>query len=151
MADGKIPEDQRKVLLELGQWMRVNGEGIYSTRPWITFGEGPTKEPEGGFKDRQKFLNLQYSAADIRYTHSKDGSTLYAIVMGWPETSFTLKSLSVPTDDGRINIQLIGSRAKVEYTINDDGTLTIHPPTLETNQRPCQHAYVFKIKGLNTP
>ena len=149
MADGTMPEDQRNVLLELGQWMRVNGEGIYSTRPWITYGEGPTKEPEGGFKERKKFLNLQYSAADIRYTQSKDGDTFYAITMGWPETSFTLKSLSVPSDGGKFKIKLLGSRAKVGYTINEDKTLTIHPPTLEKTQRPCQFACVFKIEGLN--
>ncbi|MBL7214665.1 MAG: hypothetical protein ISS71_03190, partial [Phycisphaerae bacterium] len=92
---------------------------------------------------------LQYSAADIRYTQSKDGSTLYAIIMGWPETSFTLKSLSVPSDGGKFKIKLLGSRAKVGYTINEDKTLTIHPPTLEKTQRPCQFACVFKIEGLN--
>ena len=33
-ADGTIPEMQRKPLLELGTWMRVNGDAIYGTRPW---------------------------------------------------------------------------------------------------------------------
>ncbi len=149
LADGTIPEDQRSVLLELGRWMRVNGEGIYSTRPWETYGEGPTKEPEGGFEEHEKFLNLKYSAADIRYTQSKDGRTLYAITMGWPEKAFTLKSLSVTSIDSKLKIKLVGSRAKVGYTINEDKTLTIHPPALEENQRPCRFAYIFKIEGLN--
>jgi len=148
-ADGTIPEDQRNVLLELGQWMKVNGEGIYSTRPWEIYGEGPTKEPEGGFKEHRKFLGLKYSSADIRYTQSKDGNTLYAITMGWPETPFTLKSFLVPAPDSKLKIRLLGSRAKVGYTINEDKTLTIQPPVLEENQRPCRFAYIFKIEGLD--
>ena len=83
-ADGVIPEDQRAVLAELGDWLDRFGEAIYETRPWLTYGEGPTKEPEGGFQDAGEFLRLAYSAADVRYTPSKDGKTIYAILLGWP-------------------------------------------------------------------
>ena len=108
--------------------MRTNGEGIYSTRPWKTYGEGPTKEPKGGFREHRKFLDLKYSSADIRFTQSKDGSTLYVIAMGWPEKPFTLKSLSIPETDSTFNVTLLGSGAEAGYTINEDKTLTIQPP-----------------------
>lgn len=33
-ADGTIPENQLKPLKDLGAWLKLNGEGIYDTRPW---------------------------------------------------------------------------------------------------------------------
>ncbi|VGO22482.1 alpha-L-fucosidase [Pontiella sulfatireligans] len=83
-ADGTIPQDQRDVLLGLGQWLEANGEAIYGTRPWVIAAEGPTAEPGGGFASRKEFLNLEYSAKDVRYTASKDGKTIYAILLGVP-------------------------------------------------------------------
>jgi len=37
-ADGTIPLGQRRRLLEIGKWLTANGEAIYGTRPWKTFG-----------------------------------------------------------------------------------------------------------------
>jgi alpha-L-fucosidase len=85
MANGTIPDVQRKSLLALGKWLEANGEAIYGTRPWIEAAEGPTAEPGGGFSDHEKFLALEYSAKDIRYTASKDGKTVYALTLGIPK------------------------------------------------------------------
>ena len=145
MADGTIPDDQRKVLLELGRWLQKNGEGIYETRPWVTFGQGPTKEPKGGFGDHQKFLKLKYSDRDIRYTVSKDGKTLYAIQMGLPETSITLEAVKLGRQG---NVSLVGSNQTVSYEINDDGVLTIHPPKPSQKQHLSSYANVYKITGV---
>lgn len=148
MADGTIPDDQRKVLLELGQWMRVNGEGIYGTRPWKVYGEGPTREPEGGFSEAGKFLNLEYSAEDIRYTQSKDGRTLYAICLGWPEKDLVLRSVSVRNADlGKVS--LLGGDGTVPFTINPDQSLTLHSSRLENTGQSYRHASVFKLSGFD--
>ncbi|NUB93426.1 alpha-L-fucosidase [Haloterrigena sp. SYSU A121-1] len=79
-VDGTIEREERERLLAIGDWLDVHGEAIYETRPWDAFGEGPTRLEEGG-----EFIeDVEYGPEDARYTRSKDGSTVYAIVMGWP-------------------------------------------------------------------
>ena len=38
-ADGSIPELQLAAMRELGAWLRVNGEAVYGTRPWVRAGD----------------------------------------------------------------------------------------------------------------
>ena len=40
-ADGTFDEKEEKILNEFGNWMNINKEAIYQTRPWKIFGEGP--------------------------------------------------------------------------------------------------------------
>ncbi len=75
-ADGTISDEDRNVLLEIGEWMSRNGEAIYGTNVWRKFGEGPTKVVEGQFSDG---IKKEFTSDDIRYTCK--GSNIYAIVM----------------------------------------------------------------------
>ncbi len=51
-GDGSVPDEQQRVLKQIGDWLRVNGEGVYGTRVWIPFGEGPMmpREAPGDWK-----------------------------------------------------------------------------------------------------
>src|SRR2546426_7921910 len=49
-----FPEPQEKILREIGQWLSINGEAIYGTRPWKAYGEGPTKVAGGSFNDTKR-------------------------------------------------------------------------------------------------
>ena len=42
-ADGTIPEEQKTIMREIGVWLKINGEAIYGSRPWLIYGEGPTE------------------------------------------------------------------------------------------------------------
>jgi alpha-L-fucosidase len=142
-ADGTIPEDQKNVLLKMGNWLDKYGESIYETRPWYTFGEGPTKEPEGHFKNHAEFLKVKYSWKDARYTTK--GKYVYASLLGWPEEStFTFTAFAndaVPESISIKSVELLGSDEDLDWELTDAG-LTVNLP----DQAPDEMAVVFKIK-----
>ncbi len=71
--DGTIDEEAEYILSELGGWFKLNGRGIYGSRPWRTVLEGDTRPASG--KEEQ----TAWTARDIRYT-ARDGR-VYAFLM----------------------------------------------------------------------
>jgi alpha-L-fucosidase len=142
MANGTIPEDQQNVLLKMGEWLGKYGESIYGTRPWYTYGEGPTKEPEGNFKNHQEFLKIKYSAKDIRFT--TNAKTIYATILGWPENDLMIKSFAkdnLPSAIKINNVSLMGCDQELKWDLTDEG-LSICLPSEITDTM----AAVFKIE-----
>ena len=84
--DGSLPPESEELLTGLSGWMKVNSEAIHGTRPWKTYGEGPTKPKAGAFGE-----SGEYTPADIRFTAKRD--TLYAIFLGWPQGRSAIQSL----------------------------------------------------------
>jgi alpha-L-fucosidase len=94
---GRIPQIQQNPLFGLGDWMAINGEAIYATRPWVRF-----KNERG---------------RDLRYT--KNGTALYAIVAGDVEDSFTIEQPGIPWR----SVEVLG--ATVMRTEDREGLLTL--------------------------
>ncbi|MHC4062247.1 MAG: alpha-L-fucosidase, partial [Planctomycetota bacterium] len=140
-ADGTIPTNQREVLLGIGEWLDKYGEAIYGTRPFIVFGQGPTRLKTGGEFAREI---LQYKPEDIRFTTK--GDTVYAIQLGWPGPkhqtlleSFSrkhrLESLEIR------NVTMLGSNERITWSLREDG-LAVTSPT----SAPHEMAVVYKIE-----
>ena len=146
MADGTIPKVQRDVLEGMGRWLDVCGEAIYDTRPWLAFGEGPTRLSKGG-----GFVgHVTYTSRDIRYTRSKGGEALYAIALGWPKDGrLTLTAVQVDNAEGG-TVGLLGSDKGLSCEINEDKQPVIDLSGIGKKQRPCEHAYVLKLTGFKT-
>ena len=134
-ADGTIPPTARERLLGMGDWLKLNGEAIYGTRPWKIYGEGPTKQAKaGGFSEN---TDKPFTAQDIRFTTK--GEALYAIALDVPQAELKINSLGLAA--GKIDfISLLGSDAKLDWK-QDADVLTIQPVA----KWPCQHAVTFKI------
>jgi len=143
-SDGTIPADQQDVLLKMGEWLKKYGEAIYGSRPWYTFGEGPTKEPEGHFKNHKAFLKVKYSAKDVRYTTNK--GNVYATILGWPgkNQEVLLEAFSKEEWTGAKtikNVTLLGCKEKIKYEISDKGLKVTTPANVVDEM-----AVVFKVE-----
>ena len=134
--DGTIPDQVKELLLGMGKWLEINGEAIYGTTPWMTYGEGPTQMTHWGYFTEK--YEVKYTAQDIRFTVKDD--VLYAICLGWPESQFTIQSLKSLYPEEIKSVHLLGTEAPVVWSFGGDG-LTIQRPA----QKPCEEAFVFKI------
>jgi alpha-L-fucosidase len=132
-GDGSLYPECEEVLDELAKWMPVNGEGIFDTRPWTTFGEGPSVIAAGYMNELIHPLTWQ----DIRYTTK--GNVIYAFCLGIPQGEVTMKSLG-SLRDGIANVELLGSSEKVAWKATPEG-LVIEPSA----KWPCDHAVAYKI------
>jgi len=136
-ADGTITEEQKAVLLEIGKWLKVNGDAIYGTRCWKKFGEGDAVPTKGSFTDN---TSTPYTVRDMRFTTK--GNDFYVIVLNWDDAGVLVKSLdkNVVADAKILNVQLSGSDEKIAWKQTDEGLKLWFPKT-----KPCDFAYSFKI------
>ena len=145
-GDGSIDSDEVKIVGDIGAWLKVNGEAIYATRPWTVFGEGPsTKSFEKGQFDGQRDADTKpFTPADIRFTQSKDGRTLYALVLAFPaDGKVTIQSLAENSASwpGKIGgVRMPGLRGKLKFTRDANGLHVTLP-----DKKPGDIAFALKI------
>jgi alpha-L-fucosidase len=151
-GDGRIPTIMEQRLLEIGDWLRVNGEAIYGTRhagrdcQW-TSGKQPGQD-YGEYNVRYNLMDQigQEPKGDLAvkmafFTRKPDA--LYAITPGWPGEALVLHNLEIsPTT----RVTMLGVDGELTYRFTD-ATLTVQTPTFSPGSAPCQHAFAFKITG----
>jgi alpha-L-fucosidase len=123
---GKLDPLLAERLKVVGAWLKVNDEAIFATRKWTHFAEN-----------------------DTRFTRSKDGKVVYAIATEWPGTLF---SSSVLRPRSGSTVRLLGSDKDLEWRLRDGKLGVVLPAELQQEEnRPCEHAWVFKVEVDQAP
>lgn len=141
MANGVIPDEQRLVLADIGDWLNVFGEAVYGSRAYSVFGYGNAEIHEGHFGGQS--ATIEYSADDIRFTQSKDGKSVYVFLLGMPKenTALRIKHI-VDTNEQKIKkISMLGDKSKMVWSVEGD-VLIIETPGAEKMN---EIATVFKV------
>lgn len=139
-ADGSIPEEAKQLLFDIGDWLEVNGEAIYGTRPWKVFGEGPTLVKAGPMSEGPG--EEIFTSRDYRFTSS--GKTVYAIGLDWPESGemmITSLGRDVSPELNIKSVELLGYKGKLKWKQFADNLSVMMPKT-----RTGKHAYVLKVR-----
>jgi len=121
-ADGTIPQAIKNRLRNIGEWLEVNGNAIYETRPWKTYREGK----------------------NIRFTRSKSGDVIYVICLSWPGEELAVQSLSSGSELCQRDVKdvgMLGVNQKLSWSRNDKA-LRVEMPA----ERPGRHAYALKVE-----
>lgn len=131
--DGSLDEGCVKMLKEVGEWMRINGQGIYGSSAWSVLGEGKDGKLNvlpGGFIGANQ-ANHSFYTTDFRFTVGKDGA-IYAWCMTVPKAGDKLKIVSLGSDAGIgqkqvTSVELLGEKNKIEWKQEADGLSIIYP------------------------
>jgi alpha-L-fucosidase len=103
------------------------------------FGEGPTATPQGHLAD---LAFDGFTSEDVRYTRAKDGSALYAILLGWPSSRRVFMRNLSSTNGVVSDVQFLGHEEALTWTQTGEG-LEVRLP----ESPPFDHAFVLKVHG----
>lgn len=151
-ADGSFHEEARKILFEIGDWLKINGEAIYGTRPYDVAAEGPTEVSDVNYDIDMVNAQLNneegdagdlhtgvFTSEDFRFT--RKGDVVYAIAMGWSDSGkLSVNSLSADKTDKISKVSMLGA-GELAFEQNSE-SLTVTLP----KEKPCKFAYVLKVK-----
>jgi len=135
LPDGTLDDECIYLLKSLSTWIRINGDGIYGTRPWKTAAEGPSQVLIEGFKEDA----VPWTIEDFRFTQ-KDGK-VYVFQMKWPEGGKSVvRSLSLGNVPQIKSVDVLGYAGNVRFEQTSRG-LAIDLP----EQKPCQFAQCYRV------
>lgn len=149
-ADGSFHPDAVSILYEVGDWLAINGEAIYETRPYTIAAEGPTTIDDANYDvdkineqtikgDAYDLHSDELKEQDFRFTTRPDA--LYTICMGWPaDHVMKVRTLRKGNCQPINQISLLGSDTTLTWEQKEDA-LYVHLPL----QKPCEHAFTLKI------
>ncbi|XP_021348707.1 alpha-L-fucosidase-like [Mizuhopecten yessoensis] len=126
--DGRIVPMFEERLRQMGEWLGVNGEAIYASKPW-------------------SHQNDTLSSG-VWYTSQKspNGTSVYAIVLDWPDNN--VLKLGAPVVSPVSKVSLLGYSGQLTLTPGVGSGVTVTIPPISINEMKVRWAWVFKFTGL---
>jgi len=152
-ADGRIPVIMEERLMQIGEWLRPNGECIYgthalkNTRQWSK-GKVPQmedKEFRASYEIKQMVDEPPAGYARVDAFFTANGDYLYAILPRWPEQGLTLDGFNAPSG-AKISLLETGDELKWRQT---GSQLQITLPDALRFKLRARQAYVLKMAGVH--
>lgn len=150
-AEGNIPPIMQERLIELGKWLKINGEAIYGTEKWRLScqwsQDGKTHwMPEGKHYLPADYILKQtidqqpgYAVREVFFTcKEKD---VFAIVPKFPKGELVIRDFQVSQ---HTKVTMLGSDEPLTYR-QEGKNLVITVPFMTVDELPCQYAWVFRI------
>jgi alpha-L-fucosidase len=123
-GNGRFHPTAISQLKEVGEWLKVNGAGIYSTR---------SREGE-----------LWSEGSDVRFTRTKDNRVVYAFIWKWPGEKLLLRSVRPANGSA---IRMLGTNESLNWSISADGVEVQLPAGMQDeSRRPCRFAWGFQLR-----
>jgi alpha-L-fucosidase len=133
-ADGRIPVIMQQRLHEIGDWLRINGDAIYGSKPWKqsrqwSSGQQPQVDYNQRFKTPYDVSKLaaapEPGKAAIDAFFTVKGQDVYAILPRWPGGQFTVQQLNAGSVK---SVQLLGGDRPLRWKANGGGITIDLPP-----------------------
>jgi alpha-L-fucosidase len=136
-------------LLQMGAWLKVNGDAIYGTKPWKTTrqwseGEVPKIDYNAEYNTEYDVTRLTQKPAagkaGIEAFFTTKGNDLFAILPRWPGRRFTVKDV----DGAKLKaVTLLGSAAALKFKARGN-TVSVEMPDVP-EELMAQPAWVLKL------